>query len=217
MSHSSLRSYIVFASAILCITACIADLVMIYIFGNHIPGFNQLTGTLSSLGVSTSPVAAEVTVWSVVLGLMFIFFAFGFKQAFQKYGKETVSAFWLISFYAIGEDIASGVFRVDRINGKLTNLAYLHNLLGGIGVVSLLLLPFVMQKIFTKFSFPLFNRYSRMAWIIGVTASLLFSFRLEYFAGTFLNTYCGLWQRIFLFNFYIYFIVIAFMIMKEIN
>lgn len=203
------------ASAILCIMACITDVVLIYVFGKQIPGYNQLTSTLSSLGISGSPVAREVTVWSVTLGLVFIFFAFGFLRVFKKHGKEARLAFLLIVFYALGEGIASGIFRADRIDGKLTNLAYLHDFLGGIGVVSLLLLPYVMQKIFTRFSFPLFNRYSRMAWLVGVIATTLFSFRLEYFAGTFLYTYSGLWQRIFLVDYYIYFIVIAGMVIRE--
>ena len=215
MNHSPFKKSFLFASAILCIAACFTDLVLIYLFGNQIPGFNQLTSTLSSLGVSTSPVAVEVTVWSIILGFIFIFFAFGFRVVFQKLGKETVYAFWLILFYALGEDIASGVFRADSINGKLTGLAYLHDLLGGIGVTALLLLPYFMQKIFTGFSFPLFNRYSRIAWLVGIIATIFFSFRLEYFSGTFLYKYSGLWQRIFLVDYYIYFIVIAFMIMKE--
>jgi hypothetical protein len=217
MSHTGFNRALSFTSAILCITVCITDVVLIYIFGNQIIGFNQMTSTLSSLGVSTSPVAFEVTLWSVILGLIFIFFAFGFLKTFKKYGKETLTAFWLITLYALGEDIASGIFRADRINGELTNIAILHDLLGGIGIVSLLFLPLVMQKIFTKFSFPLFNRYSRMAWLAGIISTLFFSFRLKFFAGTFLHEYSGLWQRIFLFNYYIYFIVIAFMIMKEIN
>jgi hypothetical protein len=215
MNHSSFKKFFSYASAILCIAACFTDLVLIYIFGNQIPGFNQLTSTLSSLGISTSPVADEVTVWSIIMGLLLILFAFGFRIVFQKSGKETVYVFWLILFYALGENIASGVFRADSINGKLTTLAYIHDVLGGIGVTALLLLPFVIQKIFTKFSFPLFNRYSRIAWLVGIIATIFFSFRLEYFAGTFLYNYSGLWQRIFLIDYYIYFIVIAFMIMKE--
>ncbi|MFA5971096.1 MAG: DUF998 domain-containing protein [Lentimicrobiaceae bacterium] len=215
MNHSSYKKSVSYASAILCIAACFTDLVLIYIFGNQIPGFNHLTSTLSSLGISTSPVANEVTLWSVILGIIFIFFAFEFRVAFQKLGKETVVASWLIIFYALGEDIASGVFRADSINGKLTTLAYLHDVLGGIGVASLLILPIFMQKIFTKFSYPLFNRFSRIAWLIGIISIILFSFRLEYFSGTFLYTYSGLWQRIFLVDYYIYFVVIAFMIMKE--
>lgn len=215
MTHSSFNKSLIYTSAILCIAACFTDLVLIYIFGNQIPGFNQLTSTLSSLGISTSPVAGEVTVWSIILGIIFIFFAFGFRMVFQKFGQEAIVASWLIIFYALGEDIASGVFRADSINGKLTTLAYLHDVLGGIGVASLLILPYVMQKIFTRFSYPLFNRYSHMAWLVGIIATIFFSFRLEYFSGTFLYTYSGLWQRIFLVDYYIYFVVIAFMIMTE--
>lgn len=215
MNHSSFNKNITFASAILCIIGCFTDLVLIFIFGNQIPGFNQLTSTLSSLGISTSPVAGEVTVWSVILGIIFIFYAIGFRLAFQKFGKAVVVATWLIIFYALGENIASGIFRADSINGKLTTLAYLHDVLGGIGVASLLILPYVMQKIFTRFSYPLFNRYSRLAWLVGIIATIFFSFRLEYFSGTFLYTYSGLWQRIFLVDYYIYFVVIAFMIMRE--
>jgi hypothetical protein len=217
MTQSVFKKTFSNAAAMLCIAACIADVVLIYIFGNQIPGYNQLTSTLSSLGISTSPVAREVTVWSVTLGLIFIVFAYGFLQVFRKYGKETRMVFWLILLYGMGENIASGIFRADRINGELTNLAILHDLLGGIGVIALLLLPLVMQRIFTQFSFPLFYRYSRMAWLVGIIAIVLFSFRLNYFTGSFLHTYSGVWQRIFLINYYIYFTVMAAMVIRENN
>ncbi len=215
MTNPSFKKTLSKTSAILCIIACITDLILINIFGNQIPGYSQFTNSLSELGISSSPVAVDVTVWAIVLGIIFIFFAFGFRQVFEKYGKETRIAFWLIILYGLGENIASGIFRADTINGELTTLAYLHDALGGIGVTALLLLPYFMQKTFTKFSFPLFNRYSRIAWLVGIIATILFSFRLAYFSGTFLYNYSGLWQRIFLVDYYIYFIVIAFMTIKE--
>ncbi len=214
MLQISFKRIISYTSAILCISACIGDLVLIYVFGNQIPGYNQLTDTLSSLGVSSSPVAAEASMWSVILGLIFVFFAIGFKLVYQLHGKETRKAFWLIVLYGLGEGVASGVFRADRIKGELTNIAILHDLLGGIGIIAVLLLPFVMQKIFTQFSFPLFYRYSRIVWLVGIISTVLFSFRLQVFEGTFLYTYSGLWQRIFLVDYYIYFFVIAIMIIK---
>jgi len=217
MLHSSFRRIISYSSAILCITACIADLVLIYIFGKQIPGFNQLKGTLSSLGVSTSPVAGAVTIWAVTLGIIFIFFAFGFSETFRTYGKQINKASWLIVLYGLGENVASGIFRADEVNGKLTNLAYLHDFLGGIGVVSILLLPFVMRKIFSAYSFPIFFRYTGIVSAVGLISTFLFSFRLEYFAGSFLYNYSGLWQRIFLVNYYAYFIVIAVMMIQKIN
>jgi len=217
MLHSSFRRIISYSSALLCITACIADLYSIYFFGKRIPGFNQLKSTLSSLGVSTSPVAGAVTVWSIALGIIFVFFAIGFRETFHTYGKQINKASWLIILYGLGENVASGIFRADEVNGKLTNLAYLHDFLGGIGVVALLLLPFVMRKIFSTFSFPIFFRYSGIVSAAGLLSTLLFSFRLEYFAGSFLYNYSGLWQRIFLLNYYTYFIVIAIMMIQKIN
>jgi hypothetical protein len=217
MLHSIFRRIISYSSAILCITACFADLILIYIFGKQIPGFNQLRSTLSSLGVSTSPVAGEVTVWSVTLGVIFAFFAFGFRETFHTYGKQINTASWLIILYGLGENVASGIFRADRIDGKLTDMAVLHDFLGGVGVVAILILPFVMRRIFSMFSFPFFFRYSGIVSAVGLISTLLFSFRLEYFAGSFLYTYSGLWQRIFLINYYVYFTVIAIMMMQKVN
>jgi hypothetical protein len=217
MLHSSFRRIISYSSAILCISACIADLALIYIFGEQIPGFNQLKSTLSSLGVSSSPVSRAVTVWSVTLGIIFVFFAVGFRETFHTYGKQINKASLLIVLYGLGEGVASGVFRIDIINGELTDMAVLHELFGGIGVISLLLLPLIMRKIFTTFSSPLFFRFSGIVFAMGFISTLLFIFRLEYFADSFLYKYSGVCQRIFLLNYYIYFTVIAIMMIQKIN
>ena len=213
----SFRKAFTYSPAILCIAACITDLILIYMFGKQIPGYNHIKDSLSSLGVSTSPVAGAVTVWSVVLGIVFVFFAFGFRKTFDKYGKQVKTASWLIVSYGLGEGVASGIFRADTINGELTRMAYLHDLLGGIGVVALLILPFVMRKIFTAFASPVFYRFSGIVSAIGLLSIFLFSFRLDYFADSMLHDYSGLWQRIFLVNYYGYFIVIAVMMIQKIQ
>ncbi len=217
MQHSLYKRIISYSSAILCITACAADLILIYVLGKQIPGFNQLTHTLSSLGVSGSPVAGIVSIWSVILGVVFVFFAFGFRNTFRAYGKQINKVFWLIILYGLGEGVASGIFRIDILNGRLTNMAVLHEFLGGIGVTALLLLPLVMRTIFTAFSYPLFFRFSGIVFALGLISIFLFSFRLEYFAGSFLYKYCGVWQRIFLVNSYVYLTVIAFKVMRGTN
>jgi hypothetical protein len=217
MLNSSFKRALCYTSALLCITACIADVSLIFIFGNQIPGYNQLTSTLSALGVSTSPVAMQVTLWSVALGGTFVFFGWGFRETFNAYGKQIHKAFWLILLYGLGEGVASGLFRADSIDGKLTNLAILHDLLGGVGVTALLLLPFAMRRIFSKHSFHKFFRFSGLVAAVGFISTLLFSFRLEYFSSSFLYKYSGLWQRIFLVNYYIYFIVIALLMIRKVN
>ena len=217
MNKTWFKNLLLYSSAILCMGGCITDLVLNYVFGKQIPGYNQLSHTLSSLGVSGSPVAQEVTIWLVILGFIFMFFAFGFLYLFRAQGKDVKKAFWIILLYSLGECIASGVFRADRVNGELTNMAILHDLLGGIGVVALLLLPLVMRKIFDAFRYPLFFRLSGIVFIAGICFTGLFLFRMEYFANTVLHDYAGLWQRLFLVNYYSYIIAIAAMMIAKVN
>ena len=217
MQRTSFQKILLLSSAILCICGCIADLVLIYVFGRQVPGYSQLSHTLSSLGVSGSPVAGAVTLWMVILGLIFIFFAFGFRQLFRGFGLDTRKAFWLIILYSLGECIASGVFRADRVHGELTPMALLHDVFGGIGVIALLLLPLVMRKIFDAFRYPLFFRLSGIVFAAGIVFTILFLFRPDYFNSTFLRDYAGLWQRLFLVNYYIYFIAIATLMIEKLK
>lgn len=203
--------------AVALVVGCLADLVMLYFFGKQIPGYNQFTSTISSLGESSSPVAGAVTAWSVTLGIIFIFFGFAFRSVYYEYGIPTRFASLLLIIYGIGENIASGVFKPDHINGALTFMAVLHGILGGIGVISALLLPFIMMKLFTRNSFPVFYVFSFFVLLTGLVSILLFSFRVVYFENSFVNTYKGLWQRIFLIDYYIYFAAIAFMMIKKVN
>jgi len=203
------------SAALLCICGCVADLVLLYVFGKQIPGYNQFTSSISKLGVSSSPVSGAVTAWLIILGFIFILFAFGFRLAFAEYGKESRKACWLLITYGLGESIASGLFKADIINGTLTRLALVHDILGGIGIVALLLLPLVLRKMFNREAFPAFYRFSGIVLAIGVISILLFSFRLNYFKNTFLNTYSGTWQRAFLVDYYIYFSVLALMMIKK--
>lgn len=201
----------------ICILACIADFSLLFVFGNQIPGYNQLTDSISTLGRSSSPVVFAVMIWSVFLGIVFIAFGFGFREIFDKSKKTTRNVFWLIGLYGFGEGIISGIFKNDTINGDLTTSAYIHEIIGGIGVVAILLLPLAMNQMFTKEDSPKFFHFSRVVFLIGIVSVLLFSFRIEYFNDTFLNTYSGIWQRIFIINTYCYFMVIALLMVKKLK
>ena len=208
---------IILASPILLCIGCSADLVLLYIFGRQIPGYNQLSCTISSLGESASPISGSVTIWSVILGTIIILFGLTFREVFRGYGKLGLRASLLIIFYGFGENIASGVIKDDYVNGRLTAMAVLHNLLGGIGVIALLLLPLLMMKILTKEQFHGFYLFSRIVSVVGFISILLFSFRIINFDISSLNYYKGLWQRIFLVDYYIYFIAIALIMIGKIS
>ncbi|MFZ4707220.1 MAG: DUF998 domain-containing protein [Bacteroidales bacterium] len=217
MPHQFVRRIILTCTALVCVIGCITDLVLLYTFGKQIPGYSQLTNSISSLGVTASPVSEAVMLWSVALGIIFIVFGFGFREIFKNHGRVTQHIFWLILIYGIGEGIASGVFKDDYINGALTKIAIVHDLLGGVGVVALLLLPLSVMKIFTYELSPGIFRLSQIVLAVGLISTILFSFRIDYFENTFLNTYSGIWQRTFLVNYYVYFTSIAFQMVKENN
>jgi hypothetical protein len=204
-------------SAYVCMAACSIDVILLYLLGNQIPGYNQLSDSISSMGVSSSPVSAIANTWSVILGIVFILYSFGFRKAFGKYSRLTNLASWLIVVYGLGEGIASGLIKADHFNGVPTATAVFHDLTGGIGVTAILLLPLVNMKIFTREAFPVFYRFSFLIWIISIVSIVLFLFRIDYFEQTFLYSFSGLWQRIFLATIYAYLSAIAIMIVKEVN
>lgn len=207
--YPSSKSPVICLAAILCIAGCLADLVLIYYFGSQIPGYNPMKSSISSLGESGSPVSIQVTYWSVALGFIFIFFGYGIYLYNGTQSRYSRLAFLLIAVYSLGDCIASGIFRPDHINGELSNSAIIHNAMGGIGVTSLLLFTRVMKKLFTRESHPYFFYYSSLVFFTGLAALILFSFRIDYFSGTLIYACSGLWQRIFLINYYLYFSTIA--------
>jgi hypothetical protein len=193
-------------SALAAIIASLGDILATYLFGLMIPGYNQLTETMSSLGISTSPVSNQVSAWWIIMGFLFIFFGFGFKKAYQEKGKYAIWAAWIIILYGLGEGIGSGAFKADHINNQPTIFALIHDTLGGIGVFATLSLPLIMQKIY---SMPWFSKLSKIVFVTGILFILMFLFRYSFNTDNFLSTYKGLWQRLYMLNTYIYMVTLA--------
>ncbi len=202
-------------SALACIIACIGEFVFMFVFGAFYPGYSQLKDTMSSLGSSVSPVSNEISIWWVIMGVLLIFFGIGFKKAFSEKGKFSKIASWLIIFYGFGEGIGSGLFKANHVIDELTTTAIIHDILGGIGVASILLLPLIMQKVVTKNEKPVFYRMSLIVFIIGIITIFLFLFRFSSDENNFFSIYKGLWQRLFMLNTYIYLTTIAIIIINK--
>jgi hypothetical protein len=202
-------------SCILCLLVCIGDLFMLYFLGRKYPGYNQLTDTISSLGTSASPVGTILSAWWVIIGIVFINLAICFKAVYHEYGIKSTVAAWLIALYGMGEGLGSGLFRADHVNNIPALSATIHNIMGGIGVVAILVLPLVIQKMFQKEKRDAFYVFSWVIFALGILTSFLFLFR--YSDDNLLSLYKGLWQRLTLIVFYSYFVVIALMILKKQN
>jgi hypothetical protein len=194
---------------------CIGDFFAIFYLGLQFPRYSQLRNTMSSLGASMSPVSNTMSICWIAMGILIILFALGFRQAYAEEGRKANMITLLLILYGLGEGIGSGLFKADRINDSLTTSGIIHNVVGGIGVGALLVLPIVMQRIFTKSKQPYFYLYSKLTLGIGILFLLLFSFRLSNSKDNVLVVYQGLWQRLFILNYYIYLSVIIFIMIKK--
>jgi hypothetical protein len=207
-------NYISF-SAIACIIACVGEFLSLFIFGALYPGYSQLKETMSSLGATVSPVSNEISAWWVIMGFLIIFFGIGFMKSFSEKKKYGTIASWLIILYGFGEGIGSGAFKADHILNSLTNSGILHDILGGIGVTAILVLPMIMFKVITKKENLFFYRLSWIVFFGGIITVVLFAFRFSTNENNFLSLYKGLWQRLFMLNTYIYLSTISIIMIRK--
>jgi hypothetical protein len=199
----------VIISAVGCIVACAGGFAAMFFLGAHFPGYNQMKNTISALGATVSPVSDEISACWIIVGILLIFFGTGFYKAFSWKGKYARIAAWLIMLYGLGDEIGSGVFKADHIAEGLTASLIFHNSIGGIGVAAILLLPLIMQKVITKNESSVFYILSKIVFVTGIIAILLFLFRYSLNESNFFAIYKGIWQRLFVLNTYIYLIAIA--------
>jgi hypothetical protein len=200
---------LVTVGAIACFVACAGDFLVVFIFGSYYPGYNQLINTMSSLGASASPVSGIVSLCWIVLGFIFILFAIGFREHFSTGGKSARLAFWLLVIYGTGELMGSGVFKADHSGNTISDSAIIHGLLGSIGIAALFILPLIMTKIIPRSSNPGFYIYSRFVVSTGFVLLVFFNYRFTQSGANFIEKYEGLWQRLFVMDYYIFLMIIA--------
>jgi len=204
------RKIVVLSGAFACIAGCIGDFLSLFILGPEYPGYSHLHNTMSSLGSSASPVSDIISVWWIILGILMIVFAFGFRAAYPHKDKYVNIVFLLLILYGLGEGLGSGLFKADLSSGSYTTSFIIHDILGGAGVAAILILPLIVQKIKPFFSSMGFIRFSRITFILGVMFLILFSFRFIGNGNNIIAEYKGLWQRLFLLVYYIYLITVGF-------
>ncbi len=209
------RKILVVSGAMAGLIACWGDFTALFIGGSRYPGYNHLTDTWSSLGASLSPVSDGMSLYWVITGILFIWFAVGFRFAFSPADSSVRMAALLIFLYGLGEGAGSGLFKADHVGDSLTFAAEIHNLVGGIGVLALLILPLVMPKIIPDSKFAGFHTLSRLIFIAGCLWLLLFLSRYLPYKESFFVRYKGLWQRLFVLNNYLYLTVIALRIIRN--
>ncbi|MBO9584319.1 MAG: DUF998 domain-containing protein [Flavobacterium sp.] len=195
--------------AVLCIMACVSDFIVVFVLGSHYEGYSQLKSTMSSLGASISPVSNIISTWWICIGIVFICFGIVFRKAFNSDSKNIKLGSLFIILYGLGEGIGSGLFKADRIDGKMTASFVVHDIFGGIGLLAALLLPLVLRKEIATKSKRAFYIFSWTVFLLGCITTLLFSFRFSSDQNNFIPLYKGLWQRLFMLNLYAYLVALS--------
>lgn len=209
------RKILVVAGSVACIAGCIGDFLSVFILGPEYPGYSHLFDTMSSLGSSSSPVSDIISALWIILGILMIIFAFGFRAAYFPRDKNARIAFWLIIFYGLGEGVGSGLFKADRIAGSYATSFIVHDILGSIGVLAIVILPLAVKKI-KPFCFSrAFVFFSYFVMIVGLLFLILFSTRFIDFGKNQIALYKGLWQRLFILVYYIYLMIITVRMVRE--
>lgn len=209
------RNTLIAISVIACYVACVGDFLILFVFGSKYPGYSQLYSTMSSLGATASPVSFVVSAWWIMLGMLFFVFALGFRLAFSQANKYVKLAFWLIVIYGLGEGLGSGFFKADHANGLWTTSSIIHDILGGTGVAAIVFLPLVMLKIIPRSVNSGFHLLSKFIFVIGILLLLLFIMRFTTEGETKWLNMKGLWQRLFVFVYYFYLLVVASIIVRD--
>ena len=196
-------------SSITGILACLCDLVFTRLLAMQYPGYKPLLQPMSDLGDAGSPVAGLASTWWIVMGLMFIIFAYGFYRTLHHLGKPAQAAGWMIAVYGIGEGLGSALVPGSPGHAFRTTNSIVHNILGGFGVLAIILIPFFIMKICRARHWTLLYGYSWFTTVSGISFFVLFSISFFYHpAGSWIS-YNGLWQRLFMLVYYLYLICLA--------
>jgi hypothetical protein len=193
-----------------CLSACLGDIIAVNLFSRYYPGFDARLQPISALGAQGSPVARLVSGWWIFAGFIFLIFAIAYKRSEELQTRPHVFSAWLFGIYAVGEEIGSGIFPGNRILGQLTTIGIVHNVIGGIGTLALIISPFVLLKKYLQTNHRLMRRYLIFVCISGVLTFIVFI--LSHFRQPgleWLYLHHGLLQRIFIFDYYLYMMVIA--------
>ncbi len=207
----SAKNIVVILGAVAGIAGCMVDIVGTFIFSARVGGYDAMTSSMSQLGVSSSPVAAQIAVWWIVMGLLLMCFGATFRLAFPATSRDATIATWLIIVYAVGEGLGSALLPADKAGTAHTWIGLLHDLLGELGVISMMIFPLFMIKIR-----PDLRVFYRIIFVSGFAFVILFSLgRLMAHHENSIVLYKGLWQRMYMIVYYLGLIVTAYVILKD--
>lgn len=194
---------------IACCTVCILDFVVSTLLGWSLPGYDPIRQTISALGRSGQATAPYVAIWGVVFSILFLLFARAWFVFFENKNKLVYWSTALLLVYGIGEGLGSGLIHFDVVNGHPTFSGHLHQIFSSIADIGLFSLPFLVMRLFPKNQHPGLHWISITVILLGLAFNLVFLWgkHMDIDSGPF--AWFGLWQRLFLVDYYLYLMILA--------
>jgi hypothetical protein len=197
-------------SMVLSLVACIFDFGGVFVFSAYYKGYSSVSQPISQLGALGSPIARFVSIWWICIGVLLLFFAIAYEKSNTDRNAYQRMTSWLIAFYAIFEQAGSGIFPGNKIAGHYTTVGLAHNAIGSIGVVALILAPFIIMRKYTKKDDPRIFLFLQAVCYVGIPVFLIFILTHFHLQGLdWINMRHGLWQRMFISVYYLFLIMIS--------
>lgn len=197
---------------IILIIASLSDLIIPVFLGVKYPNYNHFYDTISTLGTKNSPVKKWEGLNLILVGILFIVFAFGQRLEFNNIGWSNNLYFIGIIVFGIG-CILAGIFPEDPKGVEETVNGKIHGISSGIGFILLMLCP--LWALFIK-EYKSLTILNVILLILCILTFVLFLISEKIENG--ILKYTGLYQRlnlIFLYSFLIINYIFLLCIMQD--
>jgi hypothetical protein len=199
---------IILLTVIPCFT-CIVDFLLNLILSFFQQNYSHLEDTMSELGTKEKPFSLLISIWWVFFGFAMIIFALGYALATDYTDPGIVAGTFLVSIFGICYGILAGLFPDDPKDQIKTPSGKIHSIATTVGFIALLLIPGIFAASFFGIRYivdGLLGLFivSVIVQIIGVVFFVLY-----FVSGKTKLRFSGLWQRLYLAVYYIYFITLS--------
>jgi len=173
------------------LAAIIGDFIVPFILGRKYPNHNVLYDVISELGTKESPVRKQISVWLIILGVLFICFGIGQGLQFRNQTWAHWIYLWGLVMFGIGAGVIAGIFPEDTRGTKETISGKIHGIFSGLGFMFLIMNPLWALWIdeLNGLEGP-----NTLLFILGVITFGLFAASEKNEAG--ILGMSGLWQRL---------------------
>lgn len=180
-----------------------ADLIIPFLLAPTYRGYNHLTQVMSVLGNSKAPLHLIYNIWLIVFGAAILINALWFYPTIAQTSRViSILLFFIITTYAIGGCILSGIFSAGETKSLETLSEKIHGYGSVIGFLFLTFAPLVIGLYFFKISNGLLGILSLFCFLLATAFFVLFVMADKpNYKGTVVALE-GLWQRLSLFFMY---------------